>query len=406
MHCLVLGKVWPEPASTAAGRRTCDLIGVLTAAGWRVSFASPAHPSDRARALSRDGVATYSVQVNDPAFDRWVAGLQPDIVIFDRFMTEEQFGWRVAQQCPGALRVLDTSDLHCLRSAREVQLKLGGALQLKSETAVREIAAIYRSDLTLMISEFEMAVLRREFSVPESLIAYWPFAVSPAEGGPTYQEREHFIMIGSFLHAPNLDAARWCREAIWPRIREALPAAELHIYGSYGERYARELHRPEAGFYFKGWANDAFSTMARYRVNLAPLRFGAGLKGKIFDGFRTGTPSVATPIAAEGIFEGPEWSRDSADSFAQAAVELYRDAAGWQARQRAERLACQKRFAPQYWQPRLLEILDCALADRDQQREANFTGQMLRHHHHRSTEYLSRWIEAKNRSPDSEAPVA
>lgn len=398
MHCLILGKVWPEPRSTAAGQRISDLISVLADAGWTITFASPAQRGDHALEFRQYGVATHSVQVNDPAFGSWIAELRPDVVIFDRFMTEEQFGWRVAQQCPDALRVLDTSDLHCLRAAREAQLKSGEALQLRNETALREIAAIYRSDLTLMISEFEMDVLRREFLVPDSLLAYWPFSVSPAEAGPAYGERKHFIMIGSFLHAPNLDAARWCGEAIWPKIKEALPDAEMHLYGSYGDRYARELTQPATGFYFKGRAEEALSTMARYRVNLAPLRFGAGLKGKIFDGFQTGTPSILTPIAAEGIFSGPEWSHESADAFAQAAVELYGNPERWQGRQQAERAICLERFAPQQWRPQLLEILGQAQANRQKQRRANFTGQMLRHHQHRSTEFLSRWIEAKNRA--------
>lgn len=395
MRCLILGKVWPEPSSTAAGKRTCDLVTALAGAGWEITFASAARRGEHAVALSRYGVASYPIRVNDSAFDTWVSELSPDVVIFDRFMTEEQFGWRVAQTCPEALRVLDTSDLHCLRLAREAQLKSGGALQLKNEIALREIASIYRSDLTLMISEFERNVLRREFSVPDGLLAYWPFFVMPDEAVSSYTEREHFIMIGSWLHAPNLDAARWCLREIWPKIREALPHAEMHAYGSYGDRYARELNRPEAGFYFKGRAEEALATMARYRVNLAPLRFGAGLKGKIFDGFQTGTPTVMTPIAAEGIFRGSEWVSESVDSFAHAAVELYRDPERWGARQEAEQLVCRKRFATSHWLSRLPVILNQAYQSRRSNREANFTGQMLRHHHHRSTEFFSRWIEAK-----------
>jgi glycosyltransferase involved in cell wall biosynthesis len=347
--------------------------------------------------LSRYGVAAYPIKINDPAFDTWVAGLRPDVVIFDRFMTEEQFGWRVAQQCPEALRVLDTSDLHCLRVAREAQLKSGGALQLKNETALREIASIYRSDLTLVISEFEREVLRCEFSVPEDLLAYWPFSLTIKNAMPNdYRDREHFFMIGSLLHAPNLDAVRWCSQEIWPKIQEALPKAEMHAYGAYGDRYARELHRPEKGFYFKGRAEEALSTMAHYRVNLAPLRFGAGLKGKIFDGFQTGTPSVVTPIAAEGIFRGGGWAHESAESFAGAAIKLYQDPELWRMRQEAERSVCRERFAASHWRPRLPEIFRRAYRDRRSRREANFTGQMLRHHHHRSTEFLSRWIEAKH----------
>ena len=298
MRCLILGKVWPEPSSTAAGRHTLDLIKSLGAAGWELHFASTAQVGPHSLDLDALGVATHRVQVNDSGFDRWIQSLMPDVVIFDRFMIEEQFGWRVEQQCPEALRVLDTSDLHCLREARQQQLKCGGALNLLNDLALREIAAILRSDLTLMISEYEVALLQEVFNIPSRQIAYWPFGLdTPALDAPSFEARANFIMIGSFQHAPNLDAARWCKQHIWPLIRQALPQAELHCYGSYGERYAGELHAPKSGFHFKGRAQDALETMRQYRVNLAPLRFGAGLKGKLFDGFETSTPSVTTPIS-------------------------------------------------------------------------------------------------------------
>lgn len=398
MRCVIIGKVWPEPTSTAAGRRTCDLLGVLSEAGWEVSFASPAQRGEFAFDLGAFGAAQQMIALNDPAFDTWISEQRPDVVIFDRFMMEEAFGWRVRQQCPEALRVLDTSDLHCLRVAREVQLKKGGPLNLKNETALREIASIYRCDLTLVISDFEMGVLRTEFSVPGSLLAHWPFSMTLGDVTTGYAEREHFVMIGSLLHAPNLDASRWCLREMWPKIRRSLPEAEMHYYGSYGDRYARELHQPAVGFHFKGRADDALSTMVRYRVSLAPLRFGAGLKGKVFDAVQAGTPTVLSPIAAEGIFPGPEWAQESTEAMAREAVDLYTDPERWQIRRDAERSVCRSRFAADDWCPRLVEILRQAHAECVSKREANFTGRMLNHHQHRSSEYLSRWIEAKNQT--------
>ncbi|TVP80408.1 MAG: glycosyltransferase [Puniceicoccaceae bacterium] len=397
MRCLILGKVWPEPSSTAAGQRICDLISALSVAGWELSFASAAQAGEYAVDLAIYGVASHAISVNDPAFDAWVAELEPDVVVFDRFMTEEQFGWRVAEHCPEALRVLDTSDLHCLRLARQAQMESGGVLQLKNETAIREVAAIYRSDLTLMISEFEIELLRREFSIPETLLAYWPFPISLPDAFPGFAARQNFIMIGSLQHAPNLDAARWCQQAIWPQIRSALPEAELHCFGSYGAKYAGELNQPDRGFHFKGRAGNALQTMSGYRVNLAPLRFGAGLKGKVFDGFLSGTPTVMTPIAAEGIFVESHWAHESIDAFVDEAVALYTDPARWQSRQGEGQAVCRERFAASRWRQQLPERLRLAHDQRARHREANFVGQMLRHHQHRSTEFLSRWIEAKNK---------
>ena len=401
MHCLILGKVWPEPSSTAAGRRTGDVIRALQAAGWRVSFACAAQPSPYSLDLDALGVDAHSVQPNDSGFDTWVAELAPDVVVFDRFMIEEQFGWRVEQACPQALRVLDTSDLHCLREGRQAQLKQGGALNLHNEIALREIAAIHRSDLTLMISEYEMQVLREVFAVPEPQIAYWPFGLEQSDSEcVAFDARQHFIMIGSFMHPPNVDAARWCKQAIWPHIRQALPNAELHCYGSYGDKYKGELHAPKAGFHYKGRAEDALATMANYRVNLAPLRYGAGLKGKVFDGFQTGTPSVLTPIAAEGIVGTMDWGCAISDDpleFATAAIETYANVETWTRVQQRGQAIAQQRFDAAQWQAHLPQLFETATAQLATNRHTHFVGRMLRHHHHRSTEFMSRWIEAKNR---------
>jgi hypothetical protein len=295
------------------------------------------------------------------------------------------------------LRVLDTSDLHCLRHAREQALKSGEVLKLRNEIALREIAAIYRSDLSLMISEFEMALLREEFGISESLLAYWPFSLELSDECVLFEDRKDFILIGSFLHPPNLDAARWSKAEIWPLIRQELPEAELHCYGSYGDRYAAELHDPKSGFYFKGRAEDALATMSLYRVNIAPLRYGAGLKGKVFDGFQTGTPTVMTPIAAEGICSNLDWGHAAAEDFAAAALQLYREPEAWRIRQFEERALCRERFDSAHWLSRLVSIIQRVVDEKVQRRKQNFIGQMLRHHQHRSTEFMSRWIEYKNK---------
>ena len=401
MHCLIIGKVWPEPSSTAAGRRTADIIRSLQAAGTRVSFACAAKPSEYSLDLEALGVQSHTVQPNDSAFDAWLAELAPDVVLFDRFMIEEQFGWRVEKACPQALRVLDTSDLHCLREARQTQLKQGGALDLYNEIALREIAAIHRSDLTLMISEYEMEVLHTQFAIPPAKIAYWPFGLELGDSKfPAFEARQHFIMIGSFMHPPNVDAARWCKQAIWPLIRKGLPEAELHCYGSYGDKYQGELHAPKAGFHYKGRAEDALATMAHYRVNLAPLRYGAGLKGKVFDGFQAGTPTVTTPIGAEGIVGLMDWGcaiSDDPQQFADTAIEVYTNAEQWGNTQAQGQRIARERFDAAEWLPRLPQLLERTLSNLTENRHQHFTGRMLRHHHHRSTEFMSRWIEAKNR---------
>lgn len=402
MHCLIIGKVWPEPASTAAGRRTVDILNSLQSAGWQLSYASSAQRGPHSLDMAAMDIGTHTIKVNDSGFDDWIEELAPDVVIFDRFMIEEQFGWRVEKTCPSALRVLDTVDLHCLRDARQQQLKTGEPLDLFNEMALREIASIHRCDLTLMISDFEMQLLQDVFSIEPAQLAYWPFVIeTPERNSRSFEARKHFIMIGSFQHAPNLDAARWCKQSVWPLIRKALPDAELHCYGSYGDKFAGELNAPKKGFHYKGRAEDALETMQQYRVNLGPLRFGAGLKGKLFDGFETRTPSVTTPVGAEGITSDDcEWGcavSDDPEEIAQAAISLYEDEAAWQRVQDHGQTIAEQRFGREQWHSKLPVIFQDALSQREANRNKHFVGRMLRHHHHRSTEFMSRWIEAKNK---------
>jgi len=120
---LVIGFVWPEPKSSAAGSRMLQLIAQFQNQGYDISFASAAKISLNTIDLSSVNITTQKIQLNDSSFDDYIKELYPDVVLFDRFMTEEQYGWRVAEQCPNALRVLDTEDFHGLRKARELALK-------------------------------------------------------------------------------------------------------------------------------------------------------------------------------------------------------------------------------------------------------------------------------------------
>ncbi len=124
---IVLGYVWPEPHSSAAGWRMLSLIQLYREQGWRIIFASPAERGPHRFDLANWQIEEVEVRINDSSFDQWIGQLQPDVVLFDRFMLEEQFGWRVEAACPQALRLLDSEDLHCLRAARQQAWASGSA---------------------------------------------------------------------------------------------------------------------------------------------------------------------------------------------------------------------------------------------------------------------------------------
>lgn len=414
MHVLIVGYVWPEPNSSAAGGRMLSLIEIFKMQGWLVTFASPAADSEHAINLESIGVEKKAIVLNCSSFDDYVLELQPGIVLFDRFMMEEQFGWRVEQACPNTLRLLDTEDLHCLREARQLAVKQGREFNesdLNSDMALREVASILRCDLSLMISEYEMDLLQRHFRVDASLLLYVPFMID-IESAPqvlSYSEREHFVCIGNFRHAPNWDSVLWLNSEVWPLIRKQIPNAQMHVYGAYPPKKAMALHNPKKGFHVLGWADDALDVLGRAKVCLAPLRFGAGIKGKFADAMLAGTPSVTTSIGVESMClnrGGQElWSgriAECAEEVASAAVELYLNEVEWLEAQELAGEILRGRFNVARYRTALLERVTALQVDLVSHRNQNFIGAMLRHHHHRSTKFMSQWIEVKGRLADLE----
>ena len=406
---LVIGYVWPEPNSSAAGSHMMSLLRLFKQQDWQVTFASPAQATEHMQDLTVEGIDRQEISLNCSSFDSFISELQPDIVMFDRFMMEEQFGWRVEKNCPSALRILDTEDLQLLRHARQQAVKQGRELKdgdLCSDLAKREIAAIYRSDLSLIISDFELDLLEQHYSVSPELLHHLPFMLDLEqlpEQVKSFSEREHFVTIGNFRHAPNWDSVLYLSQ-IWPAIRKQIPQAELHIYGSYPPPKATALNNPKTGFLVKGWADDAQEVMAGARVCLAPLRFGAGIKGKLLDAMKTATPSVTTQIGSEGMTAGQPWPGKVAETEADiisAAVALYQDKSQWQCSSAQCHSLLNAVYDGNALGEKLIEKITLIQTDLNKHRLGNFTGAMLRHHSLKSTQYMSQWIEAKNKQIES-----
>jgi len=406
---LIIGFVFPEPNSSAAGGRMVQLISIFKEQGFNVSFASPAMDSDFMVDLESLGVVKESIALNCSSFDVFVKELKPAIVLFDRFMMEEQFGWRVAENCPNALRLLDTEDLHCLRLARQKAFKENRNFTtddlLVEEVAKREIASILRCDVSLMISEYEMELLQSVFKIDTKLLFYLPLLLEPIDDStiqtlPLFEERNDFIFIGNFLHEPNWNATQYLKEMIWPLIRKEVRDAVLQIYGGYPSQKVLQLHQPKQGFHIMGRADDAKEVVLNSRVVLAPLRFGAGIKGKLLEAMQCGTPSVTTTIGFESMCGDLPWNGFIADEpqvFADKAIELYQDKTLWLKAQENGFEIIEKRYLKSLFENDFVEHILKVKTHLKQHRLHNFIGSMLQHHTLSSTKYMSRWIEEKNK---------
>ncbi|WP_426092820.1 glycosyltransferase [Flavobacterium sp. DSR3-2] len=406
---LIIGFVWPEPNSSAAGGRMMQLISLFKAQGFSITFASPAQDSDFMVDLQEYKVEKKSIALNNSSFDVFIKELNPSVVLFDRFMMEEQFGWRVSENCPNALRLLDTEDLHCLRLARQKAFKENRPFNTTDlfveEVAKREIASILRCDLSLMISEFEMDLLESAFKIDKALLYYLPFLLEPIDDMqlhelPSFEDRKDFIFIGNFLHEPNWNAVKYLKETIWPLIKKQLPEAVLNVYGAYPSQKVLQLHNKKDGFLIRGRASDAQEVVKEARVVLAPLRFGAGIKGKLLEAMQCGTPSVTTLIGSESMHGELPWNgfiRDDVVGFVDLAVQLYQDQTIWlQAQQNGVKIINQ-RYLKDLFENNFKTKIEFLLSNWQQHRLNNFMGAMLQHHTLKSTKYMSRWIEEKNK---------
>ncbi len=405
---LVIGYVWPEPTSSAAGSRMMQLLDFFLQHNFEISFSTPAVETGNQADLKSKGIKTIKILPNDGGFDKMLKELKPEIVLFDRFMMEEQFGWRVDKFCPEALKILDTEDLHFLRNARKESWKKNipeKGIYKNSDLAKREIAAIYRCDLSLIISKAEMNLLREEFKIPEDLLHYLPLLFDTTEIEekvlPGFEERSGFMHIGNFFHEPNWNAVLHVKEKLWPEIRKRIPSAEIKIYGSYPGQKVWNLHKPAEGFQIMGKAEDAAEVFQKARLLLAPLQFGAGLKGKLLEAMQNGTPSITTPVGAEGISKIDNWpgaACETDENFIQKAVEIYTDAEKWNLYQKKGFEILRENFEVSCFLKSFRERIEFLLKDLKNHRDSNFTGQMLKFHLHKSTYYLSRFIEEKNRN--------
>ncbi|QRM91014.1 glycosyltransferase [Lacinutrix sp. WUR7] len=385
-----------------------QIIQVFLNQNYQITFASPCAKSDNAFDLTTIGVSQVTIELNNASFDTFIDELKPDVVLFDRFMMEEQFGWRVAENCPNALRILDTEDLHFLRKGRQQAFKEKQPFTddyLFNDTAKREIASIYRCDVTLIISEAEMELLKLRFKVDAALLHYLPFMLDPISSEamrklPKFEERKHFITIGNFIHEPNYNSVLYLKKTIWPLIRKQLPKAEMHVYGSYVSQKVNQLHNAKEGFLIKGFTEDANQVMQNAKVCLAAIRFGAGLKGKLIEAMQNGTPCVTTTIGAEGMFgnlQANGFVTNNPQEFTDKAAELYTNENLWKEKQQNGFQVINFRFDKSKIEKGFVTLLDETIKQLNNHRQNNFTGQILMHHTLQSTKFMSKWIEAKNK---------
>jgi GT2 family glycosyltransferase/glycosyltransferase involved in cell wall biosynthesis len=330
---LVIDALTPQPDHDSGSLRMVNLMQLLRESGAHVAFmpANREHAGRYTTALQEAGVECWYAPFGGRA-PAWLRehGRRFDTVVVCRHYVMREFLPLLRKHAPQAQVVFDTVDLHYLRERRGAEVANDAAMLRTAEaTRARELDLIARSDVTLVVSEAERTLLATD--APNARVEVLSNLHQLAGPGRSFAERKDLVFVGGFRHPPNVDAVRWFVEDVFPNIRSRLPEVRFHCIGSHvtAEIEALSAH---AGVVVHGHVPDITPYMDGCRIGLAPLRYGAGVKGKVNLSMAHGQPVVATSCAVEGMHLEPGRDvlvADDAQGFAGAVVELYEDESLW-----------------------------------------------------------------------------
>ena len=330
---LIVDNLTPTPDRDSASLRLVNLMRLLREAGAHVVFlpADRRHAGQATRALQAMGVEVWH-EPHVRGVARWMRshGHRFQRVLLCRHYIAREFLPLVRLHAPQARVVFDSIDLHYVREQRGADIARDTSLaRTAARTRALELDVIARSDHTLVVSAAEAGVLAND--APEARVTVLSNLHEIAGASAAFADRRDLVFVGGFRHPPNVDAMRWFLGEVFPRIHAALPEVRFHCIGGYvPDAIAAFVDAP--GVHIHGHVPDITPYMDGCRVAVAPLRFGAGVKGKVNLSMAHGQPVVATHCAAEGMhLRGGEdvLLADDAQAFSDAVVRLYTDEALW-----------------------------------------------------------------------------
>jgi glycosyltransferase involved in cell wall biosynthesis len=331
-QALVIDSVIPRPDEDAGSIATAEQMQLLRRLGYHVSFAASTEtvPNiSRAEALQRQGIELICPPLYESVSDYLDQhGRTLDLVVVYRHGNMHTLLDRLPALAPKAKRVFVPCDLHYLREQRAMLLSGNVNELLVNAVRAEELACARGSDMTLLASDYEMEALRTEIEDRKLRLLRWIARGHPPER--EFGERLGICFIAGFAHKPNEDAVLWFVQEIMPLILEDAPEIRLHIVGSQMPATVRALAGPNVVVH--GWVRDLVPILESVRLTIAPLRYGAGFKGKVATSLAHGVPVVGTQIALEGTGLAEEDGvlfADGARDFARAVLRLHGDRRLW-----------------------------------------------------------------------------
>jgi len=347
-RALVVDLYMLTPDRESGSLRMVNLFAILRELGFKVTFAAAnlEAPEPYVSQLQGQGVeCLYRPFVRSLAKHLAAQGALYDLVILSRADAAARVMPAARRHCRNAKVVFDTVDLHYLREERLAALAGDEATRrVAARRKDQELDLVRTADATLVVSEVERRLLAAE--VPQAEIHLVSNVHRIYGSAAPFGARRDILFIGAFAHPPNRDAVLWLARAILPLVQAARADLCCHVIGAAPPAEIRALARP--GLVIHGYVPDVRPFFDRCRLSVAPLRYGAGVKGKINQSLAHGLPVVATTQAAEGMFLTDGTSvllADDPRSFADAVLRLYGDPALWERLSRAGLAVMEEHFS-------------------------------------------------------------
>jgi GT2 family glycosyltransferase len=361
---LVIDAYLPVPDKDSGSVRIVAILRLLVRAGCKVTFVAQnlefAEPY--ARELQQAGIEVlhfpYAWSVPQILAQR---GADLDLIWVSRHPVAAACAAAVRRHAPNALFVFDTVDLHFLRQRREAEVTQDADAAARAEsTRMKELDVVRGADVTVVVSDAEREVLVKE--LPDSRVLLVSNVHDAWRRVAGFAERRDVFFVGGYQHSPNVDAAIWLAREIWPHVRARLPDVTMYLIGSNMPQQVRALEGN--GIVALGHVPDLDRYLDGCRLSVAPLRFGAGVKGKITTAQARGVPVVATTLAIEGMHleDGRDvLVADDPAQFADAVVRLHGEETLWTSISDAAAANVARHFSPDAAARTLAQLL--AMAD-------------------------------------------
>jgi glycosyltransferase involved in cell wall biosynthesis len=330
---LIVDALTPQPDRDSGSLRLVNLMRLLVAEGAHVVFLPANRSADGAytEALQQLGVECWHAP-HMPGIPAWLREQGPrfDVAMVSRHYVAAEFVPLLRKHAPRARLLFDTVDLHYLRERRAAELADdAAAVRAAARTRDLELGLIARADATLVVSEVERSLLADD--APQADVRVLSNLHETAAPGPAWAQRRDLLFVGGFRHPPNVDAVLWFAREVFPHLRASAPAMQFHCIGGDVPSEVLALAGID-GVRIHGHVPDLQPWLDRSRVSVAPLRYGAGVKGKVNQAMAHGLPVVATTPAVEGMHlrAGDDvLVADDAAAFAAAVLRLHGDEALW-----------------------------------------------------------------------------